>query len=284
MLDHRKPLTFGTFITPAADDVAAVVELAVASEMAGLDLVTFQDHPYQPAFLDTWTLLSFVAARTSRIRISGNVLNLPLRPPAVLARAAASLDRLSNGRVTLGLGAGAYWDAIRTMGVQRRTPGESITALEEAIGVIRQLWDADRRQPARLAGTFYQIEGARRGPAPMHDIPIWLGGYKPRSLGLVARHADGWISSLGPLQSVEEQAMANVLIDQTAAAAGRDPAAITRALNIPLSAAEPDELSRLALNTGFDTFILMSDRTEDIIRFAMDVAPATRDLVSSART
>jgi alkanesulfonate monooxygenase SsuD/methylene tetrahydromethanopterin reductase-like flavin-dependent oxidoreductase (luciferase family) len=84
------------------------VELAVLSERVGLDLVTFQDHPYQAAFHDTWTLLTWVAARTERIQLSGNVLNLPLRPPAVLARAAASLDLLSGGRVGLGLGAGGF--------------------------------------------------------------------------------------------------------------------------------------------------------------------------------
>lgn len=76
------------------------------SERVGLDLVTFSDHPYQPRFLDTWTLLSWVAAQTRSITVCGNVLNLPLRPPAVLARSAASLDLLSGGRFELGLGAG----------------------------------------------------------------------------------------------------------------------------------------------------------------------------------
>src|SRR4051812_36927230 len=81
---HR--LQFGSFITPANADPARTVDLAVLSEQVGLDLVTFQDHPYQPGFLDTWTLLSFVAARTSTVHLSANVTNLPLRPPAVLAR------------------------------------------------------------------------------------------------------------------------------------------------------------------------------------------------------
>ena len=92
------------------------------SEQAGLDLVTFQDHPYQPAFLDTWTLLSYVAARTSRVRLAPNVTNLPLRPPAVLARCVASLDLLSGGRVELGLGAGAFWDAIEAMAARAARP------------------------------------------------------------------------------------------------------------------------------------------------------------------
>src|SRR5690606_41848562 len=92
MGDYGHDLLFGTCVTPRSQGPKHVIDLAVTADRAGLDLVTFQDHPYQPAFLDTWTLLSFVAARTERVRLSGSVLNLPLRPPAVLARAAASLD------------------------------------------------------------------------------------------------------------------------------------------------------------------------------------------------
>src|SRR5690606_12324892 len=117
---------FGSFITPSNADPHRPVELAIASERAGLDLATFQDHPYQPGFLDTWTLMTYVLARTERLRVAGNVLNLPLRPPAVLARAAASLDLLSGGRVELGLGAGGFWDAIEAMGGRRLTPGQSV--------------------------------------------------------------------------------------------------------------------------------------------------------------
>src|SRR5699024_12823185 len=98
MADYGHALEFGTFLTPTADDPDQVVALAELTESAGLDLATFQDHPYNPAFLDTWTLLSWVAARTTHLKIAGNVLNLPLRGPAMIARAAASLDRLSKGR------------------------------------------------------------------------------------------------------------------------------------------------------------------------------------------
>ena len=92
MTDYGHELEFGVFFTPKADDPDGVVRLAVAAEAAGLDLVSFQDHPYQPKLLDAWTLLSVVAGRTSRIHLAPNVLNLPLREPAVVARAAAALD------------------------------------------------------------------------------------------------------------------------------------------------------------------------------------------------
>src|SRR5580700_226671 len=117
MPDYGHPLRFGTFIQPSNAQPDLTVSLAQRSEQLGYDLVTFQDHPYQPAYLDTWTLLTWVAARptrtaarTERIAIASNVLNLPLRPPAVIARSAASLDLLSAGRFELGLGAGGFWD------------------------------------------------------------------------------------------------------------------------------------------------------------------------------
>ncbi|MEU7818398.1 LLM class flavin-dependent oxidoreductase [Pseudonocardia sp. NPDC049154] len=164
MPDHRHDLLFGAFVTPVADPPDRAVDLAVAAERAGLDLVAFQDHPYLPEFLDAWTLMSVVAARTERIRLTGDVLNLPLRPPAVLARSAASLDRLSGGRVELGLGTGAFWDGIEAMGGRRLKPGESVQALEEAIAILRGIWAADERGGVRVDGEFHHVAGAKRGP------------------------------------------------------------------------------------------------------------------------
>ena len=153
MTDYGHDVEFGVFITPASQDAETVVALATLADRTGLDLVTFQDHPYQARFLDAWTLLSFVAARTTRVRLSANVLNLPLRNPAVVARAVASLDIVSGGRAELGIGAGAFWDGIEAMGGSRLTPGESVTALEEAIDVIRALWDVDQPGPAHVEGS-----------------------------------------------------------------------------------------------------------------------------------
>ncbi len=155
MPDYGHDLLFGSFLTPSAAAPEQVVGLAVLSEQVGLDLVTVQDHPYQPSFLDTWTLLSYVAARTERVHLAANVTNLPLRPPAVLARSVASLDLLSGGRVELGLGAGAFWDAIEAMGGRRLGPGEAVEAVEEAIDVHAA--GVGRRRPRR---------GPGRGPAP----------------------------------------------------------------------------------------------------------------------
>ena len=258
----------------------SVVALAQLTERAGLDLATFQDHPYQSAFLDTWTLMTWVAAQTTTLRIAPNVLNLPLRQPAVLARSAASLDRLSGGRLELGLGAGAFWDAIEAMGGPRLTPGESVTALGEAIDVIRQIWDVTTRRGVRVDGEHYTVKGAKRGPEPAHDIPIWLGAYKPRMLRLTGSTADGWLPSQSYMQP-GDYAPANARIDAAADTAGRDPREIRRLLNVNTS--DVSELVDLALEHGFSTFILGGDDPREIQRFGEEVAPAVREAVAGER-
>ncbi|MBZ2198780.1 LLM class flavin-dependent oxidoreductase [Occultella gossypii] len=297
MPDYGHDLTFGTFITPTNAAPAKVVELAKTTEAAGLDLATFQDHPYQAGFLDTWTLLSYVAAQTERISLSANVINLPLRPPAVLARAAASLDLLSGGRFELGLGAGAFWDAIAAMGGPRRTAGESITALSEGIDIIRGLWDTSTRERLVVDGTFYQVDGAKRGPAPAHDIQIWLGALKPRMLRLIGRKADGWLPSLAYIKELSDLTASNTTIDEAAIAAGRTPGDVRRLLNIGgafstqrsdrLLAGPPEQwaeqLSDLTLEYGFSSYILSGDDAQAMMILGQEVAPAVRELVRAER-
>ncbi len=283
MPDYGHDLRFGTFITPLNSPPLGAVELAVLSEQLGYDLVTFQDHPYQPRFHDTWTLLSFVAARTERVHLSGNVLNVPLRQPAVLARAAASIDLLSagpegGGRFELALGAGGFWDAIEAMGGQRLAPGEAVQALEEAIAIIRGIWDVEDRTPLRAGGEFHHVDGAKRGPAT--DLPITIGAYGPRMLRLTGRLADGWLPSLGGLQP-GALARGNAEIDAAATDAGRDPREIRRLLNIGELAA--DRIVELALADGVSTFILASDDPAVLQRFAADVIPAVRTAVAEER-
>src|SRR5436305_3787134 len=193
-MDYRKPLRFGVFVIPDATAPQRAIDSAMAAEEVGLELVGVQDHPYQRRFYDTFILLTAMAMRTDRITLFPDVANLPLRPPSMLAKAAASLDILSAGRFELGLGAGGFWDAIEAYGGPRRGPGESVEALEEAIQVIRLLWSGERSVTFR--GKHYGIAGARPGPRPAHDVGIWLGAYKPRMLSLVGRLADGWVPSL----------------------------------------------------------------------------------------
>src|SRR6266498_5758414 len=137
MPDYGRAIKFGYFLIPNADGL--LLSIAREVERLGLDYVAVQDHPYQRRFVDTWSLLSMIAATTSRISFFPDVANLPLRPPAVMAKAAASIDLLSGGRFELGLGAGAFWEAIGAMGGPVRSGKESVDALEEAPAVRSEL-------------------------------------------------------------------------------------------------------------------------------------------------
>ena len=293
MGDYGHDLSFGIFVTPKADTAGHVLRLARRAEAAGLDWVSVQDHPYQPAFLDAWTLLTAIAATTERVSVFPNVVNLPLRPPAVLARAVASLDILSGGRAELGIGTGAFWEAIAAMGGPRRSPRESVQALREAIAVIRALWAPGRG--ARLAGDHYSLAGAKPGPFPVHDVGIWVGGYKERMLRLTGELADGWLPS-SPYAPPERLAAMNAVIDAAAAGAGRPPAAVRRIYNIAGSfdggggaflqgppKVWAEQLAGLALDEGMSGFVLMVDDDATLERFAAEVAPAVRDLVAAER-
>ncbi|MDG4773544.1 LLM class flavin-dependent oxidoreductase [Solwaraspora sp. WMMD792] len=294
MADYGHDLLFGTFITPVAEQADRALALAQLTEEAGLDLVTVQDHPYQARFLDTWTLLSVIAARTTRVRVAPNVANLPLRQPAMLARSAASLDLLSGGRVELGLGAGAFWDAIAAMGGGRLTPAESVEALEEGIEIIRSVWDADGGT-VKVDGRHHRVWGVHPGPAPAHPIGIWLGAYKKRMLGVTGRLADGWLPS-SPYASPEQLPAMNAAIDAAARQAGRDPGAVRRLYNISGTFGSGDgfltgtpadwaeQLAGLTLEQGFSGYLLASDDPDMIRRFAAEVVPAVRDLVAAGRS
>jgi alkanesulfonate monooxygenase SsuD/methylene tetrahydromethanopterin reductase-like flavin-dependent oxidoreductase (luciferase family) len=295
--DYGRELSFGFSLAPAARDLSELRELTRLADRVGLDWVGLQDHPYQRRFLDTWVLLAWLLAETEHIRAFPNVANLPLRgPPAMIAKAAASLDLLSGGRFELGLGAGSFWEAIAAMGGPRRRPRESVDALAEAIEVIRLCW-SDRRSVS-YRGTYYSLDDLHPGPTPPHRIEIWLGAYKPRMLGLTGGLADGWLPSHGYL-APENVPEARGRIDAAARDAGRDPAAIRRLYNVSgsigPSAGEgglrgPVEhwvatLTAWATKLGFDTFVFWpeADWREQIERFAGEVAPAVRASVARGR-
>jgi alkanesulfonate monooxygenase SsuD/methylene tetrahydromethanopterin reductase-like flavin-dependent oxidoreductase (luciferase family) len=293
MADYGRDLQFGYFLVPnAADPLLATAQEA---ERLGLDYIAVQDHPYQRRYVDTWVLMSMIAATTMRIGIFPDVANLPLRPPAVLAKAAASIDVLSGGRFELGLGAGGFWDAIEAYGGPRRAPADALAALAEAIEVIRKVWSGDRN--LRFSGEHYRLGGAHSGPVPAHPIGIWLGVYGPRALALAGRVADGWVPSFrGELPPLAEL---SARLDDAAAEAGRDPGEIRRVLNVGGVITDGpsegmlhgpvdqwvDELTDLAVGYGFDTFVLMSaDEPDQLARFAEEVVPAVREQVRQERS
>jgi alkanesulfonate monooxygenase SsuD/methylene tetrahydromethanopterin reductase-like flavin-dependent oxidoreductase (luciferase family) len=276
----------GIFVVPDATDPASTVGQILAADETGLDFVGVQDHPYQGRFFDTWTLLSYLAGRTERVRFVPDVLNLPLRSPAVVAKSVASLDVLSGGRVELGLGAGAFWDAVEAMGGPRRTAKESVDALEEALAIIRGFWSGERS--VSFQGQHYSVKGVHPGPPPAHPVGIWLGAYGPRMLRLTGRLADGWLPSLGGHYLTPEDVPGRQgAIDEAARAAEREPADIERAVNVIGLDGTPDSwaqrLARIAIDLRFSTLLVGvpdDDPIGFIRRLGEDVAPAVRALVS----
>ena len=291
MPDYGRDLTFGYFLVPNAAD--PLLDTAREIESRGLDWIGVQDHPYQRRFVDTWSLLGAIAAVTTRVGFFPDVANLPLRPPAIMAKAAASLDVLSGGRFELALGSGSFWDAIEAYGGPRREPRDALAALEEAIQVIRLVWSGERN--LRFNGVHYRLAGAHSGPVPLHPIGIWLGVYGPRALRLAGRVADGWVPSLsGNISRLSE---GSARLDDAAAAAGRDPAEIRRVVNVNGQITDGgsqgllrgpinqwvDELTDLAVGYGFDTFLFWGEGEDQLSRFAEEVAPAVRAQVTSER-
>jgi alkanesulfonate monooxygenase SsuD/methylene tetrahydromethanopterin reductase-like flavin-dependent oxidoreductase (luciferase family) len=225
---HRAP-QFGLFPAPGADRHAEIVRLVRLAEELGLDLIGVQDHPYQRQFLDTFSLIADLLARTERIRVFPDVANLPLRGAAMIAKASASLDVMSGGRFELGLGAGGFWDAIEAMGGPRRAPGEAVDAFVDALQVIRALWSGERG--LRYAGDHYRLDGVHSGPVPVHDLGIWVGAYGPRMLRVTGRYADGWVPS-SPILPPDQLDAKRAIIDEAAEEAGRRPDDILRLYNI----------------------------------------------------
>jgi alkanesulfonate monooxygenase SsuD/methylene tetrahydromethanopterin reductase-like flavin-dependent oxidoreductase (luciferase family) len=268
-MDYDHPIRFGIFPSPRADSAQNTLQMARTADEAGFDLVGIQDHPYQRRFLDTWTLMGFVLAQTQRVTVFPDVANLPLRPPRMMAKAAASLDLLSGGRFELGLGAGAFWEGIEAMGGRPLSPRQSVDALEQAIVELREFWSAD---------------GKFEGPQPAHPIGIWVGAYKPRMLRITGSLADGWIPSQSylPPDQVPE---AMKRVDDAAAAEGRDPKQIRRVYNLLTDEPPtPEQIADFATDLGFDSFVFSPADTSEIERLAHDVMPAVKEEVRRRRS
>jgi alkanesulfonate monooxygenase SsuD/methylene tetrahydromethanopterin reductase-like flavin-dependent oxidoreductase (luciferase family) len=283
------PVLFGANVDPVWADPGQSLRLTQQVEKAGLDLVTIQDHPYQAAFYDAWTLISYLAGATRTVTFVPTVANLPLRPPAMLAKSAASLDVLTGGRVRLGLGTGAFWDAIAAMGGPRRDPKEAVAALDEALDITRLMWSGERS--VRYPGEYYQLSGVHPGPAPSSDLGIWLGAYGPRMLALTGRKADGWMPSYGFL-GLDRLKDALARIDAGAQEAGRDPASLRKVYNLngligPVDSATPfqgssrqwaDQLVSLVRDYGMNGFVYWpdADHLRQLTVFALEVVPQVR--------
>src|ERR671931_2552581 len=161
----RFGLNVSTLVTPGADPVAT----ARRAEELGFDFVSASDHLHgeRPAY-EPWTMLSWIAAATSRIHVGTRVLAVPYRHPAVLAKMAETFDRLSGGRLILGLGGGSADEEVRAFGLGERPPRDKVDGLAEGIRIARGLWS----QPSlTFEGRLYRTGGAELQPKPGPQIP-----------------------------------------------------------------------------------------------------------------
>lgn len=284
-------MLIGADLTTSAAPGADPVGDARLCEELGFDFVSASDHPIstEPNF-ETWTMLTFVAARTTRVTLMTRVLAAPFRSPVLVAKMAESLDRLSGGRLVLGLGAG-YLDAeFAALGVAERSPREKIDGLGEAIAIIRAAWRGERFD---YAGRHSGVVGAQLTPAAARPIPIWLGSYGPRALSLTGAVADGWIPSLGFLPK-DQLAPRRAAVVAAAAEAGRDESALTCTLNVAVhvggdvaaserilagpAQAVADELQGFAAlgYSGFNLIPVGADRREQLRRLGEQIVPRLR--------
>jgi probable F420-dependent oxidoreductase len=281
----------GLGVSPSAAVGADPAAAARRAEELGFDFVSVPDHLHgrQPT-LETWTLLSWMAASTTRIRVASRVLAVPYRNPAVVAKMAETLDRLSGGRLILGLGGGYVDEEFRAFGLGVPSPRDKVDGLEEAIRIARGLWS---RPSFTFQGRLYRSEAAELEPKPERRIPVWLGTYGNRALAVTGRLADGWIPSLGFAPPERVTALRERVL-AAAREAGRDPGEIACVYNLGFRvderaraqagavAGSPDSVAeRLAgfLRLGFTGLSLSpvgSDPDEQVERLAREVLPAVR--------
>jgi alkanesulfonate monooxygenase SsuD/methylene tetrahydromethanopterin reductase-like flavin-dependent oxidoreductase (luciferase family) len=287
------PVKFGLNVDPNAGGLTIAARIAAIADDNGLELVGVQDHPYNADFTDTLTTITWLAARTGSVHFFPNVANLPLRPPAMLAKQAATIDVLSGGRFELGLGAGAFANGIAGMGGPGRTPGQARGALSEAIDIIRASWAG---QPFSYRGTYYDVPDVRPGPRPAHDIGLWLGVSGPRAARLVGAKADGWSVSAPYLPPARLPDL-NAIITGAAHDAGRDPGSVTRLYNV-MGLITPEDrdafhgpaerwvqtLASLHADSQMNAFVFWpsGDRERQSRLFAEQVVPAARRAIADS--
>jgi alkanesulfonate monooxygenase SsuD/methylene tetrahydromethanopterin reductase-like flavin-dependent oxidoreductase (luciferase family) len=285
MTKYGRRLHFGYCPVPTAADPTRPLRLAALAETLKLELIGIQGDADRAAEQEPWTLLTAIASKTSHIALFATLVDWSLRSPALIAKAAASLDLLTRGRVELGLGAA-------------RADAATLAALEEAIQVIRLQWSSE---PAvRFDGKVYSMAGVQPGPAPTHPIGIWLAANQPDAMALAGRLGDGWIADPYPTVQPDGLAQLGKHLDDAATAAGREPGDIRRIWPITgtIRDVESDtlfqgsakqwaaSLAQLAVEVGIDTFVLMEgeeDAAEAQLRaFALEVVPQIRELLEVA--
>jgi FAD/FMN-containing dehydrogenase len=274
-VDLGHPVQIGVELPVDAAAPDAGPDRAAAAEALGLDLVVVPGDRGDDA-LDPWTALTWAAGTTDRVALTTRGLRLA-GPAAVLGRAVAGLDHLTDGRVQLGLALDADDDGV--------------DALAEGVAVVRGMWSATEPGPLVLDGRHHRALGAQRGPAPQHDLVLWLGGAagagtevgSDDALALAARVADGWWLAAPPADLGRVRAE-QAALDTALAAVGRDPREVRRGVVLdPGTARDPDALVELVVAAGVATLVLAADAGDDDLAAFAALLPEVRARVAAVR-
>jgi F420-dependent oxidoreductase-like protein len=230
-------MRFGVHTGLQSTDLDELSALWQRIEAHGFEWISIWDHFYaadgtgNPHCLESVTSHAALCAVTERVRCGSLVYSVGYRHPAVLANTAATLDQLSHGRVTLGLGGGWLAEEYRAYGIDFPRPGVRLRQVEEAIQCVRGLLTQERTD---FAGEHFTLVDAQCEPKPVQArLPLWIGGAGEQvTLRIAARHADGWNV---PFLSPETYAHKVEVLHRHCGDAGRDPATITHSVNVGLA-------------------------------------------------
>jgi alkanesulfonate monooxygenase SsuD/methylene tetrahydromethanopterin reductase-like flavin-dependent oxidoreductase (luciferase family) len=232
------PLRFGLFMSQPGKSWAQILGEFQMAESLGFDHAWLVDHlvdtdgPPEIGCLEGWTLLSAIAASTTRIRLGVLVSSNTFRNPALLLKEAVTVDHVSRGRVILGLGTGWHEDEHRRYGIDLPAPGERVDRFEEAVQVITSLMSQER---TTFNGRYYRLDDAWLQPPPIQQprIPILIAAHRPRMLRIAARYADQWDTFAAIPGTATEGVEADIAdrisrLDDACREIGRDPTEIRR--------------------------------------------------------
>jgi len=184
-----------------------VKQVALEAERIGLDSLWTPDHLLNPTkgdrapSLESWTLATAIAEATDRVIIAHTCLCEAFRYPAVLAKQAATLSEISNGRFWFSIGAGWFKREYEAYGLSFYTHDERVDRAKEAIQIIKRLWKEDN---VTFSGKYYSISNGNLEPKPSPKIPVWYAGMSEPARNIVAEEADGWLMRGDSLENTQK--------------------------------------------------------------------------------
>lgn len=267
-----------------------VVAQAKEAEASGFDRITVMDHFYQLPMLgapdepmfEAYTLLGALAAHTSKVRLATMVTGNTYRNPTLLAKAVTALDHASNGRATLGIGAGWYELEHQSLGFEFGTFTDRFEKLEEALQIVVPML---RNESVSFSGKHYSVTNTVNSPAPMSRIPILIGGGgEKKTLRFVAKYADE--SNLVGLTKRDDVARKLEILDQHCANEGRHRNDVSVSLNVsvvvaPTTAQAEADVRAMASVKGWNEQIIDGMKARLVFGDPDTVTAALADLVSA---